>query len=224
MKATGPTRIPNYLRRAKSQEAMLEAALRLFVRKGYGATTVDEIAEATGLTKGAVYFYFGDKAGLLAALIGRAESQIYAPMIHQMKEAGDPIDQIVQYLHWISQKGVVAANLLLLPILISLEFKGKNDAIVGSVSGIYDSLHQALEDTIARGQKSGVIHRKVPPREMAAVVISLTDGALLEFLRRGKRLDGPKFVRALRTTLLSGFLAAPTLKRQRGETAAGRGT
>lgn len=48
--------------------ALVEAAGRLFVEKGYEATTMDEIAAAAGFAKGTLYHYFGSKAALLHAL------------------------------------------------------------------------------------------------------------------------------------------------------------
>lgn len=184
---------------------MLNSALHLFVKKGFGGTTVDEIADATNLTKGAVYFYFADKADVLAALIKRAEDRIYAPIIAAISETEHPVDLLVRYLHWISQKGISDADLLLLPILISLEFKGHRNPAAASVARMYRALHRALANVIARGQKLKIFHDRVPPRELAAVVVSLSDGALLELLRRGKGLDGKRFLRGLRTTMLAGF-------------------
>ena len=57
--------------RAASIEALLGEALTLFITQGYHATTVEEIAQAAGLTKGAVYFYFKSKANVLKALLDR---------------------------------------------------------------------------------------------------------------------------------------------------------
>ena len=57
--------------RAASIEALLGEALALFITQGYHATTVEEIAQAAGLTKGAVYFYFKSKANVLKALLDR---------------------------------------------------------------------------------------------------------------------------------------------------------
>jgi TetR/AcrR family transcriptional regulator len=42
-----------------------QAALKLFCAKGYNRTTIDEIAAAAGITKGAVYHHFDDKEALL---------------------------------------------------------------------------------------------------------------------------------------------------------------
>lgn len=207
MKPAPPKRasVPNEVRRAKNQEALLEAALKLFVKQGFGGTTVDEIARATTLTKGGVYFYFADKSQILAALIRRANERIYAPIIESMQRSKSPADQLVDYLHWISQKGVSDSNLLLLPILMSIEFKGQRHPIAKEVSRIYDALRSTLVGVVAEGQSRGIFHSAVPATELAAVVLSIADGALLEFLRNGRRIDGKKFVRAIRTTVLHGF-------------------
>ena len=52
------------LRRA----TLVEAAVKLFAKKGYEATTMDEIAAAAGFAKGTLYHYFANKAALLQVL------------------------------------------------------------------------------------------------------------------------------------------------------------
>lgn len=42
----------------------MAAALELFAERGYGAVAIEDIAEAAGLTKGAVYYWFADKDDL----------------------------------------------------------------------------------------------------------------------------------------------------------------
>lgn len=53
----------------KTRQAILESALDIFSVKGYAKTTFDEIAAHAGFTKGAIYWYFRNKADLVAALI-----------------------------------------------------------------------------------------------------------------------------------------------------------
>ena len=53
----------------KTRRAILESALDVFSEKGYAKATFDEIAVRAGFTKGAIYWYFRNKADLVAALI-----------------------------------------------------------------------------------------------------------------------------------------------------------
>jgi AcrR family transcriptional regulator len=55
--------------RGTARERLLDAAAEVFAERGYRATTVDDIAAAAGLTKGAVYWNFDSKEALFAALI-----------------------------------------------------------------------------------------------------------------------------------------------------------
>src|SRR5215472_4035768 len=52
-----------------TREQVLQAALRVFRRKGYAATTLEEIAQEAGFTRGAIYSHFEGKAQLYQLLI-----------------------------------------------------------------------------------------------------------------------------------------------------------
>lgn len=58
-------------RSEKSRSQILDAALKLFSHRGYGATSVRDIAEEAGLSKGNVYHHFPDKEAIFRALIDR---------------------------------------------------------------------------------------------------------------------------------------------------------
>src|SRR5712692_5791331 len=63
-------------RRELTREALLDAATTVFARKGYGAGTLEEIADAAGLTTGAVYSNFGNKQELFLAVIARRNNRL----------------------------------------------------------------------------------------------------------------------------------------------------
>ena len=56
-------------RRARTRTQLLEAAARVYARRGFDGATLDEVAEVAGFTKGAVYDHFGSKENLLFALL-----------------------------------------------------------------------------------------------------------------------------------------------------------
>src|SRR5258708_20767362 len=61
----GPTRAR---RKAERRSLLLEAGLRLFAQRGFDGGTLDDIAEAAGFTKGAMYRQFPSKSAFLLAL------------------------------------------------------------------------------------------------------------------------------------------------------------
>lgn len=64
---------PKWRRRAEDRpDEVMDAALDLFIEKGFAATRVADIAKRAGLSKGAVYLYFDSKEAVLQALVRRA--------------------------------------------------------------------------------------------------------------------------------------------------------
>jgi AcrR family transcriptional regulator len=63
-------------RREATQGAILEAALRLFGEAGFAAVSVDDIAAAAGVAKGAVYHHFPSKEALFEAVFERAAAAL----------------------------------------------------------------------------------------------------------------------------------------------------
>ncbi|HUR78582.1 MAG TPA: TetR/AcrR family transcriptional regulator [Acidimicrobiales bacterium] len=65
--------------KAKTRQELLRAANRLFLRNGYVATSLANIAEEAGLTKGAVYSNFESKEDLFLALLQEPEPEWTGP-------------------------------------------------------------------------------------------------------------------------------------------------
>lgn len=59
-----------------TQQQILSAAESLFARQGYDSTTMDQIARMAGLTKGAVYYFFRNKAELFCTIVDEGISYI----------------------------------------------------------------------------------------------------------------------------------------------------
>lgn len=64
------SRGPSPHKTAQTRQALVRAALELFIEKGYRGTPVSEVAERAGVAKGTVYRHFADKQALFAGVIG----------------------------------------------------------------------------------------------------------------------------------------------------------
>ena len=65
------------LPREEREERMLDAGERIFGAHGFRAASMDEIAEASGITKALLYQYFGSKEGLYEACVERARARLF---------------------------------------------------------------------------------------------------------------------------------------------------
>lgn len=59
------------------ERAILDTCETLLAHKGYDAMTVGDIAEGAGITRGALYFYFGSKQEVVTALVGRTVEHLW---------------------------------------------------------------------------------------------------------------------------------------------------
>ena len=192
--------------RAARIEKLLAAALGQFVSHGYRHSTVEAIAQSAGLSKGAVYFYFGSKSALLLRLLDRLEAVIVDEMEARIASA-DPSapDMLIAFVHGQAMLGVERWEYVLLLILMSLEFRGAGDEIEARITGIYARLYEAIEAIIEEGKSAGAFSAELHTREQAAIVMAGHDGTFLEWYRRGRSLDGEELVRALRMATLGGL-------------------
>lgn len=64
------------LEAARTRGTLLRVARRLFTDKGFGDTSLEEVAERAGVTKGALYHHFADKRALFAEVFGALETEL----------------------------------------------------------------------------------------------------------------------------------------------------
>jgi len=131
--------------------AVLAAARWSFGKKGYAQTSVDEIAAAARVTKGAVYHHFADKEALFRAVHSEVEAEAQARAAAARDPKQSPIDQIVAvvnaYLDVALDEEIRRITLIDGPALLGLEPDGPADQQAGHVD-----LRLFIATAIARGQ------------------------------------------------------------------------
>ncbi len=65
-------------RRQRTRDALLDAAIAVFAKRGFHGASLDEIAETAGFTRGAIYKHFADKDELLHAACARLNDRVIA--------------------------------------------------------------------------------------------------------------------------------------------------
>ena len=194
--------------RAASIDALLNEALTLFITQGYHATTVEVIAQAAGLTKGAVYFYFKSKANVLTTLLDRTEELTVEPTIAAMNAAGDnPKDRLNAFVRSQSVIGAEKTEYMLLAILMSAEFNGSGHAIEIRLIELMARMENALKETVKSGQKDGVFRNEIRADEIASVIMATNKGCYVEWYMRGDDLKGQDFARAFKDFVFDGVAA-----------------
>src|SRR5712671_2064760 len=90
MKATKQRRAP-----AKRPGEIIDAALTLFVEKGFAATRLDDVAARAGLSKAAIYLYFEDKTALFQGVVRQAVAANLGTVEAMLKAHRGPVAELL---------------------------------------------------------------------------------------------------------------------------------
>lgn len=79
-------------------QAVLNAATAMFIAQGFGATSMDAIAEAAGVSKRTVYGHFETKQSLFAAVIQSLCARVVPASLDELQAATAPVEQVLHEL------------------------------------------------------------------------------------------------------------------------------
>jgi TetR/AcrR family acrAB operon transcriptional repressor len=81
-----------------TRENILTAALKVFSQNGYSATRLEDIAQAVGVTRGAIYHHFGGKEALYKALVTERSMGINQLTVEIVAKGGTPREMLRRLL------------------------------------------------------------------------------------------------------------------------------
>lgn len=151
------------------------AATELFAECGYAGTSVDRVAERAGIAKTALYYHFGNKEGLLAAVLERAAITWIEGIREAAGQGGPPLERLDRALA--GMRALVEENPWVVRLLqmLALEVAGRKPEIRATLRGI---LHRARE-AIASGMREALGLDLPDVDTVAGVILGLLDGISL---------------------------------------------
>jgi TetR/AcrR family transcriptional regulator len=185
---------------------LLNAAVRVFDRKGYAGASVREIAEAAGVSKPALYYHFGSKEGMLLAILRQAEQQVTEAMERAVARAGSARDRIAALC--VDVYGMFEQNVPVARVAHSV-FLGPPDVAPPFDVTVFEArFRSALERLASDGVASGEV-RDVPPGDLALAVMGILEGCNERQLHPAFEPVGVDGLRRLIDLLFDGVMNAP---------------
>lgn len=168
----------------QTRSSIMDAAERMFVKNGVGQTSLEQIARAAGVTRGAVYWHFKDKADLLQAMYERNKP----PQVELLRMAAPCSDDPLTLLE--------TTNAEILSLIESDEGRQRMFALLCNhipVEGnahrqeaMNTAMYQLLLQLMERARETDTLTDSLTPHEAAVSLMIMTNGLLSEWLRSGK--------------------------------------
>ncbi|MDV3124172.1 TetR/AcrR family transcriptional regulator [Mycobacterium sp. 21AC1] len=189
-------------RSAATREALITAARELWGERGYAEVGTPEIAKEAGVTRGAMYHQFADKAALFLEVVEVVEQDVMNRMATLVAASGaaTPADALRAAVDaWLEVSGdPVVRQLILLDAPSVLGWAGFRDVAQRYSLGMTEQL---LTEAIKAGQLA-----KLPVRSLAHVLIGALDEAAMAIATADDPKRARKEIRQVLRRLIDGML------------------
>ncbi|WP_225101160.1 TetR/AcrR family transcriptional regulator [Streptomyces sp. CoH27] len=170
-------------------QAAVGEAMEVFWRKGYAATTPQDLVDALGIGKGSLYHAFGSKRQLFLLALRRYGDAQVAALTERLRGSGPVKDKLRTALRDLAQfdltdpylRGCMAVN-------TSAELTGAGEEAAAVIRGVFDRIEGALLAAVEEGLRTGEIDSRRDPQEIASGLLATIIG--MHVLAR--TADGPE--------------------------------
>lgn len=156
-------------------EEALDAAMQLFWRKGYGATSMRDLLDGMGIGRGSFYDTFGDKHAVFMAALDRFEGVRTSWMDGALEGSGlDGIEEVFRrtvegLVGFEPRRGCLLAN-------TAVELAPHDPEVAGRISRYVRRTEEAFTGALVRAQGAGEIPADGDPKVLARFLVSNLHG------------------------------------------------
>ncbi|MEU8712379.1 TetR/AcrR family transcriptional regulator [Streptomyces sp. NPDC048663] len=160
------------------EQQVLATAREQFWARGYAATRMDDIAEATGLGKGSLYGAFGGKQDLFHRVFDDYCTSVVDATAQQLRgDDEDAYTRLSAHIHAVAAASVAdTAQRGCLLAKGTAELAEHDRTVATRAHTAIETLHALLKDDIAACQRNGDLDADADPGQLAALVLAVLRG------------------------------------------------
>ena len=180
---------------------IIDAAWKLFYRQGYDDTTVEEIIEESGTSRGSFYHYFQGKDELLSTLADVFD-QKYQALMETMDPEMDRFDQLMYLNRELFAMMENSTPLDLVARLYSSQLVTRGDKSLMDHNRIY---YRLLRQIVLQGQERGELRGDVTVNEMVRAYALCERALIYDWCLSGGDYSLTQYSRTMKPMFLQGF-------------------
>jgi TetR/AcrR family transcriptional repressor of nem operon len=164
----------------KTKQHIVDKAARIFNQKGYAGTSMYDIVEATGLSKGGVYGNFRNKEAIALAAFDHAVNTVWREVRNHTSQVENHIDKLITAVKFYKQHvlnppidgGCPVQNM-------AIEADDNNPILRDRVRLVVDEWQRQVIKTLEKGKKVGEVIAEVDSKVFAVQFIGILEGGIL---------------------------------------------
>ena len=183
--------MPRIVNRDKKRSEIAQKAIEVLAKRGFQATTIQEIADAAGLGKGTIYHYFKTKEEILSAVsheifhemersLGAALLRIEGPM----ERLSALITESLNVTEDVEHLFIVYSELWLMNIR-----GGQYNDYMGVIKHLHCDLNMLVATMIDEGKRKGLWAEDTDSDALAAYLIASFDGVVVHYMMDKENFD-----------------------------------
>ena len=184
-----------------TKSKIVSAAWQLFYQQGYDDTTIDEIVEASGTSKGSFYHYFDSKDSLLTSLSYLFDEK-YEELIETMDPSLSPIDKLIHMNHELFMMIENTVSVSLLSQLFSSQLVTKGEKHLLDRKRTY---YRLLRQIVSQGQEREELTDTRTVSEIVKAYAMFERGLMYDWCLSGGEYSLVQYAQQMMPLFLDGF-------------------
>ncbi|MFJ9033490.1 ScbR family autoregulator-binding transcription factor [Streptomyces sp. NPDC102274] len=197
-------------RSVRTRRGLVRAGAEMFDRKGYAEATLEQIAASAGVTKGALYFHFASKDGLLDAVEECAQALLRDFAGAQRRQNAPPVQSLIDLTHLLA-RALRQDPVLRASFRIAVECAGGRP----SAGDFHQSWTAEALDLLARARTQGLLREGQPREGLQTLVCAAVCGIAVLAVTGSPHLDPGRGTAGVWDQLLPVLVPATDLARYR---------
>ncbi len=162
-----------------TKDKIIAEATRLVKQKGFEATSMSDLVEATGLQKGCLYFHFTGKDDLLAAVLEKSRTDFFQ-LVDAGLEGKTPGERLDNFFTGVLnyQKstgfscGCIFGNM-------ALEMSGKDKRVAVFIKDLFDEWTAKIREVVKAAQRSKQVTAELSADVLARHIVMALEGGIM---------------------------------------------
>ncbi len=158
---------------------IIETVAPIFNKHGYIGTSMSDLTEATGLTKGAIYGNFENKEALALSAFEHNRNMLLQAIDDKLSTGTEALARLYSLLNFYKQYDVFTLPMGGCPLLnVGVDAQGNNKLLAAAVKETIKEIEGKIALVLENGAKQNEIKLPVPPLQFAKQLFTMVQGAV----------------------------------------------